>query len=198
MRLISNADSRLKPAHDSTITVVYPSGPDSAPQAIYTIQLPSLPCISLVFTSPSTLVAAGHDCQPFLFSGGVSTPWTQTRSLDDSSSSAAARSGAAAGGSVGRLNKSEAFNMFRAADSRGVGSGGAPVVAAAGTRQTANGTELTTVHQNTVTSVRRYEGGEGDGSDVTRVSTSGVDGRLVVWDVSSVGGVARGVGRMGL
>ena len=179
---------------------MYPSGPDSAPQAIHTIQLPSLPCISLVFTSPSSLVAAGHDCQPFLFEGSLSTPGAQSRSLDDASSSASASRSAAGGAasSVGRLNKSEAFNMFRAADSRGVGSGGgAPPVAQAGTRQTANGTELTTVHQNTVTSVRRYQGGEHDGSDVAQVSTSGVDGRLVVWDVG-VGAITRGVGRMGM
>ncbi|KAK4701831.1 actin related protein 2/3 complex, subunit 1A/1B, partial [Phenoliferia sp. Uapishka_3] len=185
-------------AHDATITVVYPSGPDSAPQAIYTIQLLSLACLSLVFASPTSIIAAGHDCQPYLFEGSASSLWKQTQSLDDtSSSSSAGRPGAASAGGVGRLNKSEAFNMFRAADSRGVGSG-APVVAAAGTRQTANGTELTTVHQNTVTSVRKYQGGEGDGSDVTKVSTSGVDGRLVVWDVPGVGAISRGVGRMGM
>lgn len=195
---VTNTSIRV-PAHDSTITVVYPSGPDQAPQALYTIQLPSLPCLSLVFTSATSLVAAGFDCQPFLFSGSISSEWTQTRSLDDSDKAGggmgSGRAGAAS--SVGRLNKSEAFNMFRAADSRGVGSGGAPAAAAAGTRLTANGTELLTVHQNTVTSVRAHEGGEG-GTDVTKISTSGIDGRLVIWDVEGVvGGIARGVGRLG-
>ena len=42
-------------------------------------------------------------------------------------------------------------------------------------------TELTTVHQNTITSVRPYEGPRGN---VTKVSTSGVDGNLVIWAVS--------------
>lgn len=97
---------------------------------------------------------------------------------------------------MGRLNKSEAFNMFRAADSRGVASGAPASPALAGTRVTATGTELLTVHQNTITSVRAYEGG--DGADVTKVSTTGVDGRLVIWDsVVGVGGISKGVGRLG-
>lgn len=103
------------------------------------------------------------------------------------------------------MNRSEAFNMFRAADSRGVSSSSSsstPSSAglAAGQKLTSNGTELLTVHQNTITSVRPYEGG--NGSDVTRVSTTGVDGRLVIWPVSSggggVGGVTRGMGGLNM
>ena len=102
------------------------------------------------------------------------------------------------------MNRSEAFNMFRAADSRGVSSSSssaAPSSAGlgAGQKLTSNGTELLTVHQNTITSVRAYEGG--NGADVTRVSTTGVDGRLVIWPVSSgggVGGVTRGMGGLNM
>lgn len=39
------------------------------------------------------------------------------------------------------------------------------------------------MHQNTITSVRVYDGSP---DNVTRVSTSGVDGKLVIWDVSAV------------
>jgi len=46
-------------------------------------------------------------------------------------------------------------------------------------------TELMTVHQNTITSLRSYETKNGV---VTKVSSSGVDGKLVVWDATSVGG----------
>jgi actin related protein 2/3 complex subunit 1A/1B len=47
-------------------------------------------------------------------------------------------------------------------------------------------TELFTVHQNTITNVRPYEGAPGG---VTRVSTSGVDGKLVIWNVNAVSGL---------
>lgn len=171
-------------AHDSTLTIVYPSGPEAAPQALYTIQLPSLPFISLLFINENSIVAAGHDCQPILFEGTMEAGWTQSRSLDDPTKrlegSGGARTPSASG--IGRLNNSEAFSMFRAADSRGVASS-APVVALAGTRITAQGTELLTVHQNTITSVRAFAGHSGD---ITSVSTTAVDGRLVIWDCASV------------
>jgi actin related protein 2/3 complex subunit 1A/1B len=186
-------------AHDSTITVVYPAGPDQPPHAIYTIQLPSLPSISLLFISETSIIAAGHDCRPVLFSGDSESGWSEIKSLDDPENRVEATSENKSGSSsVGRLNKSEAFNMFRAADSRGVGGKSAATSSAlAGTRQTANGTELLTIHQNTITSVRAYEGGLG-GSDVTKISTTGVDGRLVIWNTADVEGVTKGVGRLGL
>ncbi|KAI0273451.1 actin-related protein ARPC3 [Gloeopeniophorella convolvens] len=161
-------------SHDSTISIVYPGGP-----AIFTIRSNSLPYVTLTWTSEDALVAAGHDCQPVLFTGSPAG-WQAAGSLDDTSapkSSGGARgalTGAAA--PVGRLN-SAAFNTFRNADSRGLGSssgGGTPL---------AGDTELFTVHQNTITNVRAYDGAPGA---VTRVSTSGVDGRLVVWNVNAV------------
>jgi len=165
-------------SHDSTISVVYPGGP-----AVYTIRSNSLPYISLTWTSEDTIVAAGHDCQPVLFNGSPSG-WQAVGSLDDTSapkSSVGARGGFTGSGvsPVGRLN-SAAFNTFRNADSRGLGSspgGGAPL---------ATDTELFTVHQNTITNVRPYEGAPGA---VTRVSTSGVDGKIVIWDVNAVSGL---------
>ncbi|KFY23041.1 hypothetical protein V491_02654, partial [Pseudogymnoascus sp. VKM F-3775] len=41
-------------------------------------------------------------------------------------------------------------------------------------------TVLGTVHQNTISTVRSYEG---DGETVRKFSTSGVDGRIVIWHV---------------
>jgi len=191
--------------HDSTLTVVYPSAPDQPPQASYTLNLPSLPCISLTFVTETSLIAAGHDCQPLTFEGSLEQGWSATGSLDQRTGSGATSGARASTGGVGRLNRSEAFNMFRAADSRGVSSSSsssAPSSAGlgAGQKLTSNGTELLTVHQNTITSVRPYEGG--NGRDVTRVSTTGVDGRLVIWPVSSggggVGGVTRGMGGLNM
>ncbi|GAA5983042.1 hypothetical protein JCM11641_004702 [Rhodosporidiobolus odoratus] len=196
-----SGDALAFASHDSTISVVYPSAPEQPPQAQYTINLPSLPALTLIFTSETSLIAAGHDCQPLVFEGSLEQGWQQTGSLDQriggKSASAASRTPV---GGVGRLNRSEAFNMFRAADSRGVSSaGGAPGSGAGGLGQqlTSQGTELLTVHQNTITSVRAYEGG--NGTDVSKVSTTGVDGRLVIWPVQGgVAGVTQGVGQLGM
>lgn len=187
-------------AHDSTVTVVYPSGEGQPPSAVYSIRVPALPYTSLLFTTESTFVAAGHDCEPVLFAGDASRGWSLSKSLDDPSQRGAT-TGRAAG--AGRLD-SEAFRTFRAADSRGVsataggGAGPAGSQGGIGIKRTQAGSERTTVHQNTITDVRAYEGGE-NGADVTKVSTSGGDGRIVVWSLGSgVGGVTSGVGRLGL
>lgn len=146
--------------HDSSISIVYPSGP-----AIYNIKLPSLPVVALTWTSEDAIIAAGHDCQPYVFTGSGAAGWQLVGTLDDSTTSKAG----AAGGS-GRL-KTGAFAAFRDADSRGQAN------------TTTSEVKLSTIHQNTITSVRPYEGG---GGNVSKVSTSGVDGSLVIWEVDAV------------
>ena len=41
-------------------------------------------------------------------------------------------------------------------------------------------TQLKTVHQNSISTVRGYSGSS---DNIRQISTSGVDGRLVVWDL---------------
>jgi len=155
-------------SHDSSISIVYPSGP-----TIHTIRLNSLPYVTLTWTAEDSLVAAGHDCQPIVYAGSEAG-WQAIGTLDDTSAAGGAKAGGARSGPVGRLN-SAAFNTFRNADTRGQTSS-----SSAGEGDT----ELLTVHQNTITSVRPYEVGA-DGR-VARVSTSGADGKLVVWDAGAV------------
>jgi len=166
-------------SHDSSVSIVYPGVP-----TIINVKMVSLPYVSLIWTAEDSLVAAGHDCQPIVFSGSEAG-WQVIGSLDDTtapkSSGGASKFGAPG---VGRLN-SAAFNTFRNADSRGQSS---PV-----SGQTSAGTELTTVHQNTITNVRPYQS---QGGTVTKVSTSGVDGKLVIWNVSNVSGAAGLVPRL--
>ena len=173
------------PGHDSSVTIAYPGGP-----VVYTIKLSSLPLLTLAWTSENSLIAAGHDCQPLVFSGSEQG-WELSGTLDDPNANktggGAARAGLGSASPVGRLN-SAAFNTFRNADSRGISNvPGSPGPSAE--------SELFTVHQNTITSVRAYEGTPGN---VARVSTSGVDGKLVVWDVAQVSpiGVTGIVGRL--
>jgi actin related protein 2/3 complex subunit 1A/1B len=189
--------NRAFTGHDSSISIVYPSGP-----IIYTIRTASLPFVTLTWTAENALVAAGHDCQPILFSGDESSGWAAVGSLDDTTAPKSALGGSKAGygaaSPVGRLN-SAAFNTFRNADSRGLGSvPGSPISPSGG--GWGGETEMMTVHQNTITSLRPYEG---RGGAVTKVSSSGVDGKLVIWDVSNVsggggGGLASKMGGMHL
>lgn len=162
--------------HDSSISIVYPSGP-----VVHTVRIPTLPLVTLAWTSETSIVAAGHDCQPLVFSGSEGG-WEAVGSLDDSSGHKP--EGGHHAGSVGRL-KTGAFATFRDADTRGhshsVGSG--------------SHTKLLTLHQNTITSVRPYES---NSEQVTRVSTTGVDGTLVIWDVNEVADINTRVGGMRL
>ncbi|KAJ7050570.1 actin-related protein ARPC3 [Mycena amicta] len=152
-------------SHDSSISIVYPGGP-----TICSIRISSLPFVTLTWTTEDTIVAAGHDCQPVIFSGSEGG-WQGVGSLDDSTSAKSAGGAGASNSPVGRLN-SAAFSTFRNADSRGHTSG-----------NSSSDTKLLTVHQNTITSVRPFET---KGGRVTKVSTSGVDGNLVIWDTDNV------------
>jgi len=58
-----------------------------------------------------------------------------------------------------------ARNMFRQMDLRG---------------KTKDDTQLKTIHQNTISTIRSH-GGQNE--RVTSISTSGVDGRVVIWSL---------------
>jgi actin related protein 2/3 complex subunit 1A/1B len=149
----------------------------------------SLPLVTLTWTSDDSIVAAGHDCQPLFFSGSE-VGWQKIGSLDDTTAPKSAepgRPGFGSNSSVGRL-KAGAFATFRDADSRGQSS-----ISGSGI---STESKLLTVHQNTITSVRAYEA---HGGRVTRVSSSGVDGKLVIWEANAVatGGVSALSARLG-
>lgn len=170
-----------------------------------TIKTTTLPYVTLTWTAEDALIAAGHDCQPVLFSG-TSSSWKAIGSLDDangprsssfpSAVSSPRTAGSTGGGGppVGRLNNA-AFNRFKEADSKGTSSipgtpsspGGGLFGGASSSSGVAGG-ELMTVHQNTITSVRPYEWAQN--GNVSKVSTTGVDGKLVVWSVSAAAGLA--------
>lgn len=183
--------------HDASLTVVYPSGPETAPHAVHTVRFPTLPHVTLTFISENALVAAGHGCQPVLFEGGIEG-WKASKTLDTAGALAGKAapppppkpSGlASSGGGVGRLNN-EAFARFKAADARGSPTPGSSSSATPGQKglgavpgaSVGSDGELHTTHQNTITSVRIYEGEKGN---VGAISTSGVDGRLVVFPTTA-------------
>jgi actin related protein 2/3 complex subunit 1A/1B len=153
--------------HDSTINIVYPGGP-----VVHSIRMQSLPLVTLTWTSEESIIGAGHDCRPLLFTG-TQHGWQEAGTLDDATApkTPESRLGGGSSPTVGRL-KAGAFATFRDADSRGQ------------TSTAAAGTKMTTVHQNTITSVRGYEYDRNGG--VKKVSTTGVDGILVIWEVNAV------------
>jgi len=145
-------------AHDSSITVVYPSGPDQPPQAVISVATHFLPFTSLIWSSESAIVAAGYDCEPHRFEGSAGG-WTHAGTVDVA---------AKAVGNGGAREES-ALNMFRQMDLKGRGGSGGN-----------DDTKLKTVHQNTISTVRAFQE---SGGNTSRFSTTGVDGRLVVWKV---------------
>lgn len=197
LNAVCTCNLKTLPGHDSTITIVYPAGP-----AVITLKTTTLPNVTLTWTSEDALIVAGHDCQPVLFQG-TSSGWRPVGSLDDVNSAKSSSlpssvtsprvTGGGGGPPVGRLNNA-AFNRFKDADSRGTSSipgtpaspGGSIFGMSAGGAGSIGGSELMTVHQNTITSVRPYEWGPN--GNVTKVSTTGVDGKLVIWTVSAAGG----------
>lgn len=138
--------------HDSSVIVAYPSGPEQPPRAVVSVSTSLLPLRSLAWIDEHSVIAAGHDCHPLIFEGDESG-WRYSRAIDDPSKSSRTAS-----------RESSALNMFRQLDLKGSAD--------------SDSTELPTIHQNTISTIRPYAT---SGGRVTKVSTSGVDGRLVIF-----------------
>ena len=159
-----SGDALAFAGHDASVTVVYPSGPDAPPKSVVSVSLTGLPCRSLIWKAESELLAAGYDCEIFRLKGDGSG-WKVTGTLEGG---AGKKAGALSSAAVGDEEAGEsALNMFKQMDLKG-------------TTKARDDTQLRTVHQNTINTLRAYERG---GGVVTRVSSSGVDGRVVIWNV---------------
>jgi actin related protein 2/3 complex subunit 1A/1B len=125
-----SGDALAFAAHDSSITVVYPSAPEQPPRAVVTINTQLLPFMSLIWNGEAEIIAAGHDCEAFRFKGGPDG-WQLSGTLE-----AKGRPG------MGDQREESALNMFRQMDLKG---------------KVKDDTQLKTVHQNTITMLRPYE-----------------------------------------
>ncbi|KAK4147636.1 WD40-repeat-containing domain protein [Dichotomopilus funicola] len=148
-----SGDALAFAAHDSSITVVYPSAPEQPPKAVISINTQLLPFMSLIWNGEAEIIAAGHGCEPYRFNGGIEG-WQLSGALE-----------AKALGGSGDQREESALNMFRQMDLKG---------------KVKDDTQLKTTHQNTVTTIRAYETA---GDAVRKFSSSGVDGRVVIWNV---------------
>lgn len=125
-----SGDSLAFAAHDSSITVVYPSGPEQPPRAVVTVSTQQLPFKSLIWTSEDEIIAAGYDCEAFRFKGGEGG-WQLAGPIEQKG-----RPG------LGEHREESALNMFRQMDLKG---------------KTKDDTQLQTTHQNTISTVRPFE-----------------------------------------
>lgn len=135
-------------AHDSSVTVVYPSEPEQPPKAIVTVTTQGLPFMSLLWQNENTIVAAGYDCHPVVFQGDENG-WGKQRDVDDPKQK----------GGDGEERMESARDMFRQMDLKGRSSG-----------SSSEDTTLKTIHQNSILKIRAYEGAPGA---VSKISTCG-------------------------
>ncbi|OKL64335.1 hypothetical protein UA08_00023 [Talaromyces atroroseus] len=116
-------------SHDSSVTVVYPSAPDQPPRAMLNISTRLLPFTSLIWSGEDQIIAAGHDCEVYRLRGDENG-WQLVGSLESKRSPS------------GGVREESALNMFRQMDLHG---------------QTRSNTQLDTVHQNAINTLRVYE-----------------------------------------
>ena len=177
MSFSPSGDALAFAAHDSSITVVYPSGPDQPPRAVLSVPTQLLPFMSLFWSSESEIIAAGYDCEAFRFQGSEGG-WMLAGTVETKGRSRA-----------GGAREESALNMFKQMDLKG---------------KVKDDTQLKTVHQNTVSTIRVYESSGGNVSKfsckrpmvsnttaglssralkLTMEIASGVDGRIVIWSL---------------
>ncbi|KAF2842998.1 actin-related protein 2/3 complex, subunit 1 [Patellaria atrata CBS 101060] len=146
-----SGDALAFAAHDSSVTVVYPSAPEQPPKAVLSISTQLLPFTSLIWSGENEIIAAGYDCEAYRLKGNEDG-WQVAGSIES-----AGRPG------LESHREESALNMFRQMDLKG---------------KAKDDTQLKTVHQNTISTIRAFET---SGSGVSKFSSSGVDGRVVVW-----------------
>ena len=160
-------------AHDSSVTVVYPSGPEQPPRAVVSLSTQVLPFLSLIWSGEDEIIAAGYvrvmlsSLRLILITNHISPPTSSTNALTlpclkqdcEAYRLSGNEQGWAISGSLesntktrntSTLNEESALHMFRQMDLKG--------------SKSQNDTELKTVHQNTIQTVRTYEVGAGAGT----------------------------------
>ena len=136
-------------SHDSTLNISYPGE-----NYFFCLKNSCLPFTCLLWISETSIVAAGHDSAPFLFSK-VGSEWKLVEKIDQGAKKSNESSGTA-------------LNMFKQMDSRG--------------QATSNDVVLDTCHQNSINCLVCVES---KGGVVSKFSSTGVDGKLVIWDAAS-------------
>lgn len=148
--------------HDSVVHFATLTAAPAEP-VVMSVRLTGLPCCSLLFLSENAMVGAGHDFSPSIYSKNNSTgEWSLFDTLDKNSK-AGNKTGSSSTGSV-----SSARELFQNKTIRG--------------QETKDKNTLTTVHERLITDMRIAS----TGAKLTSLSTTGLDGNLVVWNLPSL------------
>jgi actin related protein 2/3 complex subunit 1A/1B len=161
--------------HDSMLHVAtWPSGAGSGsgaaedPSSIQSVKCPTLPGTRVLFLTEALLVVAGHGMNPELFARSAEGVWRflcyVDRKQEDAGAGAKVLSGAAA-----------ARAMFASKVTRGQ---------AAGADDAASSSSSWMRHNNAITYLKAFR--VAASGAVTAFSTSGDDGRVVVWDLEKL------------
>ena len=116
------------------------------------LKLKELPLVDIIWVNENTLVGAGHNFFPRTFVKGPNG-WAVGKNLDEQKAT----------GPVKTTGTRAAFSMFQNKVETG---------------QTKAQTKLQTKHQNYVNCI---QGAAGSTGNYSMVSTSGLDGKLVLW-----------------
>ncbi|KAG0563649.1 hypothetical protein M758_8G046600 [Ceratodon purpureus] len=147
--------------HDSTIHFVTDVGP--TPRA-RSLSLRHLPLRDVLFLSETRLVAGGFDCNPMLFGSDKNGVWEFISFLDE----------------VKPPAETKTDTMFAAAKGK---------FKWLGSENPSEESTLSTTHESCITMIRPLVplSERHPENPMTLFSTSGLDGRVVIWDLNNVG-----------
>ena len=151
-------------SHDSSLTVVYPEGEGLPPRAILNVKTNYLPFKSLVFSSENRILVGGHNCNLIAFEGNESG-WKEAFKVEKQKDLIKDTT-VPEDEEEEEISSHDALNMFKQLDLKGRVN--KPSAKGAGK-------VLSTIHQNTIASIKTYS--------KNQISTSGVDGKIVVFPI---------------
>jgi len=138
--------------HDSSVSVAVGGAESPA-----VVKLKELPLLSCLWLNESTLIAAGHNFTPDVFSHDDNNSLTFLAKLDEPKKK---------GGD--EEETMSAMERFRNLDKRATAGKDA---------------KSETTHENAISQLSVYEG---DGIEAKKISSSGLDGKVVIWNIESL------------
>ncbi|XP_021732876.1 actin-related protein 2/3 complex subunit 1B-like [Chenopodium quinoa] len=145
--------------HNSMIYFVDDVGPSPLAQSV---AFRDLPLRDVYFVSEKMVIGVGFDCNPMVFAADESGLWSFIKFLGQKQTTPTnARAGSQISGAFGKLYGNSKYNNVNDNGNDSYSSGRA--------------------HENCITCIVPLK--KGRDSKVTRFSTSGLDGKVVIWDL---------------
>ncbi|XP_015792855.1 actin-related protein 2/3 complex subunit 1A [Tetranychus urticae] len=142
-------------SHDSSISVV----DAKKNQAFITVKTPDLPYLTLIWSSNRFIIAAGHDCCPMLYKYDENSGKLECLEKLDKSTKK-------------ETDGFSAMRKFRELDKFAISLND----------NSSSDSISDTIHQNSIREIRAHSLSKSGGVD--RISTVGLDGKMVFWDTS--------------